>query len=550
MAGRAVEGQLLADYELSISGSPLDASIKQQVLEIRVVDHLRIPDSCLIRIDDPGLQQVDNDQWQVGAEIEIKLKGTSDASGKLSSLFKGFVVAVEPEFGRTSKTLTIRAYDYSYVLHAGRRTEVYTDVTFDDVARKIANRNGLQIEAESSNFTKTYLHQSGETDWQFLWRLAAMIDFEVVVVDRKLFFRKAAQGSEQGPDLEYGKNLLTFRPRITGGQSVEQVEVRSWDMKSPGEMVSVQKPDQPTTKPGMNRDAVVTGMKRVNGTAEKVIVSRYPVETQQEADAVARNLANRSANAFAEAEGVAHGDPKLRAGSKVVLKGVGTRFGGDWIVTTSTHVLKGSKGYETAFAVTGRASRTMVDLVNPAEPFNFAANLVVGKVTNTQDPDRLGRVKVTYPTMGDRQESAWGRLVFPHAGATPDRGFFTMPQIDDEVVLGFEHGDLSRPYVMGSVYNGGSRLKDTSTPGDAEGALGSADGSVQIRSPQSLNLSFDNNANLKAGRNVHIEAGAEITIETSGTLTLKAAQLKLDGQSIDIGGSGLVKVSGAQVQIG
>lgn len=549
MAGRAVDGPLLADYELLVGGSPLDASVKQQVIEIRVVDHLRVPDSCLIRIDDPGLQQVDNEQWKVGAELEVRLKGTVEATGKLESLFKGFVVAVEPEFGRTAKTLSIRAYDRSYALHANRRTEVYTDVTFDDVVKKVAQRNGLTAKTDSSNFTKSYLHQTAETDWQFLWRLAAMLDFEVVVDDRELHFRKAAQG-ENGTELTYGQDLLTFRPRITGGQQVEQVEVRSWDLKSPTTMVSTQQAEDPSTRPGLDREQVLSGMKEAKAATEKLIVSRYPVESQQEADAVARNLANRTANAFAEAEGVAKGNPKVRAGARVTMKGVGNRFGGDWIVTTSTHVLKGSKGYETAFAVTGRSSRTMVDLVNPAEPFNFAASLVVGKVTNTKDPDRLGRIKVTYPTMGEQQESHWARLVFPHAGATADRGFFMMPQVGDEVVIGFEHGDLGRPYVIGSVYNGASKLPDSGQPGDADGAFGSGDGSLQIRSPRSRNEKFDETIKLEAGRDYLVKAGAKVTIEAGAELTLKGATVNLEGQSINIEGSGVVKVSGASVQMG
>ena len=121
-------------------------------------------------------------------------------------------------------------------------------------------------------------------------------------------------------------------------------------------------------------------------------------------------------------------------------------------MTTSTHHFRGSHGYESLFQVTGRSARTVVDLVNPAEPVNFAAHLVVGIVTNTEDPDKLGRVKVKYPTLNEMPGEPLGAARVPVRRQVRGRGFFVMPAVDDEVVLGFEHGDLSRPYVIGSVY--------------------------------------------------------------------------------------------------
>ena len=84
---------------------------------------------------------------------------------------------------------------------------------------------------------------------------------------------------------------------------------------------------------------------------------------------------------------------------------------------------------------------------------NAAANshrlygVVVGLVTNNQDPDKLGRVKVRFPWLGDSDESAWARLATPMAGK--DRGLYFLPEVDDEVLVVFEHGDLRFPYILG-----------------------------------------------------------------------------------------------------
>lgn len=75
----------------------------------------------------------------------------------------------------------------------------------------------------------------------------------------------------------------------------------------------------------------------------------------------------------------------------------------------------------------------------------------VGIVTSTADPDSLARVKVRYPWLSDSAESPWARVVSPMAGA--GRGMVARPEIDDEVLVLFEHGDMRFPYVIGGVWN-------------------------------------------------------------------------------------------------
>lgn len=72
-------------------------------------------------------------------------------------------------------------------------------------------------------------------------------------------------------------------------------------------------------------------------------------------------------------------------------------------------------------------------------------------VTSTDDPDALGRVKVRYPWLGDDAESPWARIVSPMAGK--ERGAVFRPEVDDEVLVLFEHGDMRFPYVIGGVWS-------------------------------------------------------------------------------------------------
>ncbi len=78
--------------------------------------------------------------------------------------------------------------------------------------------------------------------------------------------------------------------------------------------------------------------------------------------------------------------------------------------------------------------------------------IVIGKVTAVKDPQNQGRIMVQFPWLDDTLESTWASMVSPFAGG--DRGMFFMPEVGDEVVLGFEHGDFTHAYVLGAMWNG------------------------------------------------------------------------------------------------
>ncbi|NTW02923.1 MAG: phage tail protein, partial [Oscillochloris sp.] len=89
--------------------------------------------------------------------------------------------------------------------------------------------------------------------------------------------------------------------------------------------------------------------------------------------------------------------------------------------------------------------------------------VTVGVVTNNQDPDSLGRVKVKLPWLSDQDESFWARVVAPMAGK--DRGLYLLPEIDDEVLVAFEHGMIEYPYVLGALWNGKDNPPETNSNG-------------------------------------------------------------------------------------
>ncbi|HWN41050.1 MAG TPA: phage baseplate assembly protein V [Thermoanaerobaculia bacterium] len=106
----------------------------------------------------------------------------------------------------------------------------------------------------------------------------------------------------------------------------------------------------------------------------------------------------------------------------------------------------------------------VLDLIASRREPDRLYGVVVGVVTNNQDPDGLGRVKVRFPWLSEEHESSWARVAAPMAGN--DRGFYTLPEVDDEVLVAFEHGRVELPYVLGALWNG--KDKPPADNGDGE----------------------------------------------------------------------------------
>jgi uncharacterized protein involved in type VI secretion and phage assembly len=90
--------------------------------------------------------------------------------------------------------------------------------------------------------------------------------------------------------------------------------------------------------------------------------------------------------------------------------------------------------------------------------------VAIAVVTNNKDPDKQGRVKVKYPWRNDEDESQWARIV-TFMGGSKMGGYF-LPEVDDEVLVAFENGDINYPYVLGSLWSG--KLKPPEENADGE----------------------------------------------------------------------------------
>ena len=154
----------------------------------------------------------------------------------------------------------------------------------------------------------------------------------------------------------------------------------------------------------------------------------------------------------------------VRPGTVIKLDGVGKRFSGQYYVRRRTGTRPA--GYQTQFRCGGTLMSMLGALLDGQEDRAAASRIfgvVVGIVTNNQDPEGLGRVKVKIPCLSDVDESFWARVAAPMAGKR--RGTYFLPEVDDEVLVAFEHGDVRFPYVLGALWNGKMPRPSTNNDG-------------------------------------------------------------------------------------
>jgi len=206
-------------------------------------------------------------------------------------------------------------------------------------------------------------------------------------------------------------------------------------------------------------------------------------------------------------------------------------------------------------------STSLIDLLSPGSGHENTGRyfgVVVGIVTDNQDPNNMARVRVKFPWLSDDNESWWARIAVPMAGS--GRGTYFLPEVDDEVLVGFEHGDVRSPYVVGALWNG----KDSPPTNNSDGQnnirlihsrsghlvrLDDTDGDEKIEiidktggnkitiksSDNSLSLECTGKMTLHATAGIEITSDADIKIQANATMDIEStAPMTIKGAMVNI----------------
>jgi uncharacterized protein involved in type VI secretion and phage assembly len=446
-------------FVVKVDGTPLRPEVAGTLVEALVEDELNLPDAFELVFHDPLRTALEAGGFEIGKKLTIAVVSEAAPEGKV--ILDGEITALETEIEPDRTATIVRGYDASHRLQHGTTTETHLDVTYGDIVAKIAQRRGLE---KGDGGTNSVVHpavvQWNQTDWEFVNSLASEIGHEVVVVDGKLHLREPtdsssgpAEGDLRSADarkLVVGGNVLRLRAAVSGAEQVEEVNVRGWDYKEKKAVEGTAKATDGARSAAAGAGAADLAGKVGGGTLVKVDL---PVESAEVAQHAADSLVQQLGSAAVELDGVVYGNGELRAGVSVSLTGAGSPFDGKYALTSVRHTYDPATGFLTAFRVSGRQTRTMLGLVRGKQGGHRGVHGVVPAiVSNVDDPDQIGRVKVAFPWLADNSESYWARVAT--IGAGNERGILMLPEVGDEVLVAFDHGDARLPYVVGGLYNG------------------------------------------------------------------------------------------------
>lgn len=327
------------DCSVKLNGKDVPGN---EVHDILVEADLDQPDHTIVTLSNISTKY--SEQVNEGDDLEVKLGFVGDKDP--STVFKGEVVGIEPIYATNAPArVHIRGYNQLHRLMRGKKSVTYTKVTDKDIVDKLCQQYGLSADyGDSPPQTKyDHVYQHNLTDLEFLRARAARLGFEVLVDDKKLYFRKRVD-RDSGIKLVFGVSggaLEKFLPRLSTAQQVSEVKVYGWDPVKKEEIVGDAKPQ--SSKLGDKHGSAVANSKHSNVLQ---VVHESPVSSKEEADNIAKSILNDRMMEFITGDGVCRGDPELKPGIIITINVQDKRFDGKYHVTSIRHryVHAGSSG--------------------------------------------------------------------------------------------------------------------------------------------------------------------------------------------------------------
>ncbi len=544
-----------------------------------------------------------------GLQLATPVTVSASDEGVPVPLLTGEVTAVEVEYAHGETLTVVRGMDQSHRLMRGTQTMAYPEMTASDVVTMLVGEAGI-IPGEIIPTTTIYpwLSQANVSAWVFIQQLAALENC-VAYADALGLFNFCPMPSPElgippamtyltpatGTQLVMGKNLVRLRAVVSAAEQVPEVTVTGYD-PTLGMPVVGPFPTVPSSSQSMD-PATLPPLVGGEFEAEPFFDASVPIDNEGAAMKWAGSIAADIAGALAELEGECLGNPALLAGESITIGMAGMPFDGYYVCSAARHVFEpDSGGYTTWVTCGGFRDRSLFALSSgataPEAKRPNISGLVVGTVVDNEDPEEQGQVKVMFPWLSPDYISAWARVM--QIGASKaGGGFLWLPEIGDEVLIGFDRGSIDHPFVIGNLYNGiasplpapevagvvtnrriASRMAHTIQFNDGPEAMGISIMTAPAESPPtSIVLDGEEvKISINSLGQIEITGAATVSISAEGQLSLNAptisigseetANLSLAGATVALGGptteqvsvgspsTAEVSVSGAMITLG
>lgn len=441
----------LVTFKILSNGSQIKDTY--QVFEISVDYALnRIP-AAVIKLQDGNVAEKDfevsnSGDFVPGTEIEIQAGYDNDDN----TIFKGIVVSMRLVLDSDQgSVLEITCRDKAILMTEARNNAYYTKTKDSNIiSNLIGNYSGLTADVTATSYEHKELVQYDATDWDFMMIRADVNGMVAAINQGKISITAPAVNSSAVLSLTYGVDLMEFEADLNAIDQTPSVKAVAWNMSTQqiingaGKKPSISKignlsGDKLGSSLGVNDETL-----RTSGLVEEAFLTSW---------ASARLLKSRLSSLTGSATFT--GSSLVQPNSTVELSGVGDRFSGTAFVSAVAHSIH--DGLWTTEIKIGLdqewfASKPNVNPLPASGLTPQVGGLMIAKVKQLdKDPDNEHRIQVTLPLMEDDNVAIWARLANYYA--SNQFGNFFIPEIDDEVILGFLNNDPNYPIILGSLYS-------------------------------------------------------------------------------------------------
>ena len=481
----------------------------------------------------------------VGASIIIQIVAVG-SPGTLQ--FAGLVTQVEAaRFSGHTGDIIISGFSPTILMDNGPHCQTWEEKGIKDIAGDVLKpfpQNLLQPELNPVYSEKlSYEVQYKETGWHFLKRLSGTFGEWFFYNGEKLVL---GSSKRKNVSLIYGNNLSSFNMAL-------QVKPASFQMMAYDYMnheVYNGSPNSIADKAGLSDLGKHTLQKSeaFYASQPKQWHNQNLTNKKQLDDFINTRAAMQSSNMVRINGNSSH--PGVQVGTTITVGGknvfsLADESFGEYTVISVTHHCDGQGNYSNDFTAIPASVKMPPEI--PFAPVYCEAQSAM--VTDNHDEQGLGRVRVKFHWMEGSEKSPWLRITTPHAGG--GKGMFLMPEVGEEVIVGFEGDSPTKPYVIGSVYhgkakcsfgNGGNDVKALQSKSGNKVVLNDKDGSVQVTDSKGNDMMVDGKGNI----NISSSATIKLTCGSSSVELKSDGTIAITGKAVSISGTESVAATGGQ----
>lgn len=577
---------------LFVDDLPVLPTVSNQIRRIQVDAQVNLPAMCEVEFADPFFLLVEEAGLAIGNFLEIRAVVGDNPVGEV--VFSGQVETIEVGFEKvTGRVSRVRAYDAGHRMLHGMNTKGYPMMMYPEIAEMIGLEHEIPTIATPYPTVYPMTVQSNESDWDFLVRLAREIGYVVYVaidpiagIPTLMFAPQTpaetapppVPGVELSPlSFDVGdERILNLKASVSGAGITAVSSARGWD--------------QTLGMPGMGEGPTIGDSSlnlvlpevlgaELGGVNQNVNFTRF-AQNEMQAEAASEGLAFRMSGAYANVEITMRGNPFCMPSRALGLSEAGV-LTGEYTITAATHTfIPNQFGYRTHVVCSGMEDRTLAGLQGAAEPRQTSKlhGVYPAIVTDSEDPEQMGRVLLSFPWLDPLYVSNWARVV--QAGAGEVMGMQIIPEPLDEVLVAFGNGQLDSPYVLGGLYNLerqpgvpweeavegvpmirgftsrlGSQLlfmDDPELPGVVLNTTMGASTLIRLSPETGIEIIT------VEGQPIVVTSASDVTINSEGAVTVNSAAVVINGEgdvsisaegAIEITAGGEIAISAASVNI-